>query len=195
MCALLLFASLRSFLGFRSSKLRVGSSCQWPRATGTWPRSQVHPVARGGTIAPPERRERVIFFRAFFYRPPEGQTSHGLKPRSSIGRWTLLARCDAETSYRTSTGWAAHRRCATPFRCGKNMAALLRDQEDANRPARWSHGVIHMLRNGFERLQVSNLRNHETPQERARSRRGKARGDAMLNARKHGKRGWHLKKT
>ena len=68
------------------------------------------------------------------------------------------------------------------------MAALLRDPEDANRPARWSHGVIHMLRNGFERLQVSNLRNHETPQERARSRRGKARGDAILNVRKHRKR-------
>ena len=93
MCALLLFASLRSFLGFRSSKLRVGSSCQWPRATGTWSRSQVHPVARGGTIAPPERRERVIFFRAlYFYRPPEGQTSHGLKPRSGVGRGTLLRR-------------------------------------------------------------------------------------------------------
>ena len=64
MCALLLFASLPSFLGFRSSKLRVGSSCQWPRATGTWSRSQVHPVARGGTIAP---RERVIFFRALYF--------------------------------------------------------------------------------------------------------------------------------
>ena len=48
--------ALPSFLGFRSSKLRVGSSCQWCCTTGTWPRSQVHPVARGGTIAPPERR-------------------------------------------------------------------------------------------------------------------------------------------
>ena len=74
-------------------------------------------------------------------------------------------------------------------------AALLRDREDANRPARWSHGVIRMLRNGFERLQVSNLRNHETPQERARSRRGKARGDAILNVRKHGKRRQPLRKT
>ena len=132
MCALLLFASLPSFLGFRSSKLRVGSSCQWPRATGTWPRSQVHPVARGGTIAPPERRERVIFFRAlYFYRPPEGQTSHGLKPRSSIGRWTLLARCDAETSYRASTGWAA-----------RGQGAILSDD---GRRSRLCFGIQRML--------------------------------------------------
>ena len=83
----MLFASLRSFLGLRSSKLRVGSSCQWPRATGTWPRSQVHPVARGGTIAPPERRERVIFFRCFIFLRPPRVRPYMVKPRSSAGRW------------------------------------------------------------------------------------------------------------
>ena len=33
-----------------------------------------------------------FFSSALFYRPPEGQTSHGLKPRSGVGRGTLLRR-------------------------------------------------------------------------------------------------------
>ena len=70
MCALLLFASLRSFLGFRSSKLRVGSSCQWPRATGTWSRSQVHPAAREGTERNRERHFHFFFSKLFIFIVP-----------------------------------------------------------------------------------------------------------------------------
>ena len=47
------------FLGFTSSKLRIGSSCQWHRATGTWSRSHVRPVARDGTSTPPHRCPEV----------------------------------------------------------------------------------------------------------------------------------------
>ena len=120
MCALLLFASLRSFLGFRSSKLRVGSSCQWPRATGTWSRSQVHPVARGGTIAP---RERVIFFRALYFIVPRRDCK---PPRSAP--WRALGR-----EHTSRIIWVRHFSQPKPLSArwtvsvGRSLKAPLRD--------------------------------------------------------------------
>ena len=89
MCALLLFAR---HLG--SSALGVPNSELGHPASGPGPLE--HGPGRRFTLQPGKERERQesgsFFFELFFYRPPEGQTSHGLKPRSGVGRGTLLRR-------------------------------------------------------------------------------------------------------
>mgnify|MGYP000679495677 CR=1 FL=1 len=95
-------------LNDQDSLLATTAGCQWCSTTGS-PSNRPHSVhGPSKSRAQGSISYTSLFFEAlYFYRPPEGQTSHGLKPRSSIGRWTLLARCDAETSYRAPTGWAA----------------------------------------------------------------------------------------